>query len=171
MNRKSEKMKSCSSRPKKHVDNLAGNESVPQFGFYMDPVAGGPSAAEVNDMGPPLSRALLLQHPPAQGSFSRPGSVRSCGSTAGASDVVAHVDTDDCGGSLVESCTDDTHSILSQEEEAGPKDESHPLLQNGDAVSNGRTSPGGTVYKGRGVRRYQGRAHGICRSSAFIKMG
>jgi len=126
----------------------------------------------VHDMGPPLSRALLLQHPPAPGSSSRPGSVRSFGSTAGAcSDVVAHVDTDDCGGSFT-----DGHSIHSQEDnpadmkvdteeaaEAQPKDEAtneaaHPL-RNGDSsnVPNGRVSPGGTVYRGRGVRRYQGR--------------
>ena len=61
----------------------------------------------IYDMGPPLSRALLLHHP-----SSRPGSVRSFGSTAGASsDVVAHVDTDDCGGSFT-----DGHSIHSQED-------------------------------------------------------
>jgi hypothetical protein len=121
-----------------------------------------------NDMGPPLSRTLLLQ--------------RACSSQAGSfesnagSDVIAHVDTDDCGGSLIESITD-AHSIHSQEEasminpNAGevaskpaanpPADTTpppHPLLCSAsDSTSNGRTSPGGTIYKGRGVRRYQGR--------------
>lgn len=134
----------------------------------------------VYDMGPPLSRALLLQHPSTQGFFgSQAGSVRSFGSTAGAaSDVGAHVDTDDCGGSIT-----DGHSIHSQEgdntaarlkdgdddDKAQPNDNSDPLrearaeanpLRNDDSSSvpsNGRVSPGGTVYRGRGVRRYQGR--------------
>ena len=44
---------------------------------------------------------------------------------------------------------------------AQPKDDSNEdhSLRNGDSsdVPNGRVSPGGTVYRGRGVRRYQGR--------------
>jgi hypothetical protein len=125
-----------------------------------------------NRMGPPLSRALLLH-----GGYSFPaGSVKSFESKAD-SDVVAHVDTDDCGGSLYESI--DAQSVLSQEEapeleEAAaaaradtksPADPSasdcsekpHPFLCGDSDPQNGRTSPGGTIYRGRGVRRYQGR--------------
>jgi hypothetical protein len=144
--------------------------------------------AAMNDMGPPLSRALLMQS--LQSSNSRPGSVKSYGSNGASqtSDVVAYVDTDDCGGSLMESVTDG-QSIHSQEdvcrteEETEPmhgdghhesngvhsdqendgelpmNDGTHPFLKNcpfGE-YSNGRTSPGGTIYKGKGVRRYQGR--------------
>jgi hypothetical protein len=131
-----------------------------------------------NMMGPPLSRALLLQHRQF-GSFSRAESVKSFGSNAG-SDVVAHVDTDDCGGSLIESVTDG-HSVHSQEDNRGSLDDEtdttviavtmpsnnlkdeddqqlpHPWLRNGDENASGRVSPGGTIYRGRGVRRYQGR--------------
>jgi hypothetical protein len=129
-----------------------------------------------NDMGPPLSRTLLLQG----GSSSRAGSVKSLESNAG-SDLVAQVDTDDCGGSLIESITD-AHSVHSQDDAphdsciqelhdaadedkkpiANPPSDSsapspHPLLCSDGQSLNGRTSPGGTIYKGRGVRRYQGR--------------
>jgi hypothetical protein len=127
------------------------------------------SLAMMNDMGPPLSRALLDQS--AIGESSRAGSVRSFGSNAGKSDnsdVAAQVDTDDCGGSLNESVTDG-HSIHSQEDvridgeekvaKKGECDEPHPLLRDGVSKEhpNGRTSPGGTIYKGKGVRRYLGR--------------
>lgn len=148
-------------------------------------VAASTIAMMKNDMGPPLSRALLLhsQHPPTSGS-SRAGSLRSFGSKRSgvSSDVAVHVDTDDCGGSLVES-GNDGHSVKSVEGSQNDSDDDeidkstipllaatftsldessllvHPLLQNGmlSSSSNGRTSPGGTVYKGRGVRRYQGR--------------
>lgn len=157
---------------------------------------------EMNDMGPPLSRALLMQSLHQQSSAvgstpgSRPGSVKSYGSNGASqnSDVVCHVDTDDCGGSLMESVTDGQSSVHSQEyvgrAEAEPNGElhgellllsgivhshhahpqeqndeepmsggTHPFLKNGSCgeYSNGRTSPGGTIYKGKGVRRYQGR--------------
>lgn len=146
-----------------------GNTYARQSGLAQDAV--------VYDMGPPLSRALLLGQSHASG--SRPGSVRSFGSTAGASsDVVAHVDTDDCGGSFT-----DGHSTHSQEDntsglkvgdddkdDGAPKGQlkdddgsgeqaPHPLLNcdSSQVPANGRVSPGGTIYKGRGVRRYQGR--------------
>lgn len=144
-----------------------------------------------NDMGPPLSRALLMQSlQSAAGSAtgSRAGSVKSYGSNTGASqnsDVMAHVDPDDCGGSLMGSITDG-QSVHSQEDirsgtevdlhdhhhHSGPisKDDdeeevkqpsngTHPFLKDGASGqnSNGRTSPGGTIYRGKGVRRYQGR--------------
>ena len=66
----------------------------------------------LNDMGPPLSRTLLLvataatngettdHRHAAEGSYSRAGSVRSFSTGEAPSDVVAHVDTDDCGGSI-----------------------------------------------------------------------
>jgi hypothetical protein len=110
-----------------------------------------------NTMGPPLSRSLLLQHPHHhhnQDTLSRAGSTGS--------DVVAQVDTDDCGGSL-----DLEDSVHSQEEsqEEDPQNEKalaaaavNPLhCASSDPNSMGRISPGGTVYRGRGNRRYQGR--------------
>ena len=168
------------------------------------------SLGRLREMGPPLSRSLLLQG----GSASRPGSVKSFASNAG-SDIVSHVDTDDLGGSLRESVSD-AHSVLSQEDapmtgvaaaatmprasasedakmaavdtkipavafkasettamdtrtlgggtadddydEVSPSDKPHPLLcAQSDSLNGGRTSPGGTIYRGRGVRRYQGR--------------
>ena len=141
------------------------------------------SAARWNDMGPPLSRALLmqrLQSTTGSTTGSRAGSVKSYGSNTGASqnsDVGAHVDTDDCGGSLMGSITDcqSLHSQedvrsgteaephepepASKEEEKEPSNGTHPFLKNcaPGEHSNGRTSPGGTIYKGKGVRRYQGR--------------
>ena len=125
------------------------------------------SLALMNDMGPPLSRALLDQSAIGE---SRSGSVRSFGSNAGKSDnsdVAAQVDTDDCGGSLNES-VDGEHSIQSQEdvriddvEKLAKKEDSepHPLLCDRLSIkqTHGRTSPGGTIYKGKGVRRYRGR--------------
>ena len=129
-------------------------------------------------MGPPLSRSLLLQQQNA-GSHSRPGSVKSFESNTG-SDVVAHVGSD-CGGSLTDAqsllsqedalmagasesgelaamakvaiASDDGDVISKHDEESKP----HPLLLSQPENSNGRTSPGGTIYRGRGVRRYKGR--------------
>jgi hypothetical protein len=125
-----------------------------------------------NGMGPPLSRTLLLHG----GYSSRAGSVKSFQSKPD-SDVVAHVDTDDCGGSLDEYI--DSQSVLSQEEAAEPEEAAataradtkcpadpspsdcsekpHPFLCGDSDPKNGRISPGGTIYRGRGVRRYQGR--------------
>ena len=125
------------------------------------------SLALMNEMGPPLSRALLDQSAIGE---SRSGSVRSFGSNAGKSDnsdVAAQVDTDDCGGSLNES-VDGEHSINSQEdiridnvEKVAKKEGSEPHSLLCDRLStehpHGRTSPGGTIYIGKGVRRYRGR--------------
>ena len=128
-----------------------------------------------NNMGPPLSRLLQRpQHHQTEGNSSQAGSVKSFESNAG-SDVVAHVDTDDCGGGL----DMDVHSIHSQEDhersenaknnlpsnpddDEGPnagiaKQPINPLLCSTESNANGRTSPGGTIYKGRGNRRYKGR--------------
>mmetsp|Transcript_4065 Transcript_4065/g.7802 ORF Transcript_4065/g.7802 Transcript_4065/m.7802 type:complete len:621 (+) Transcript_4065:378-2240(+) len=79
-----------------------------------------PGNITMNDMGPPLNRTLLERaasmglssmatsmaesipsYASSTGTTSRPGSVKSFGSQ-GASEVV-HVDTDDCGGSIVDS--------------------------------------------------------------------
>jgi hypothetical protein len=118
--------------------------------------------------------------------LSQTGSVKSGGSQNG-SDNGAQGDTDDCGGSLdvetyslenenrsVYSQGDvETHSNHSQDEgvcneglefrtdadkvsSAQAASESLLLCDDGEHA-NGRRSPGGTIYKGRGVRRYQGR--------------
>lgn len=96
---------------------------------------------------------------------SQAGSVKSYGSNNGS----AHGDTDDCGGSLdVETHSIETRSIHSQDEapnvemsEAAKPDPSEEsptnTMLNSESVGNGRRSPGGTIYKGRGIRRYQGR--------------
>jgi len=159
----------------------------------------------INDMGPPLNRSLLERagstglsslatslagsirsYASSTGTTSRPSSVKSFGSLA-ASEVV-HVDTDDCGGSIVLSdglmieetllkdrhhisetvtfsTTEVTYSMMGTSNMADPPEESGndhgaiPLTSLHDrlSVDQGRISPGGTVYKGRGVRRYQGR--------------
>jgi hypothetical protein len=139
------------------------------------------SFPRLNTMGPPLNRSMLLsavltgdgQSSFEAGGSSRPGSVRSF-----ASDNV-FVDADDCGGSIVgsdgrASVVDEHHSVHSHDEhvhsngdmdECNKLDKDRPeptdlgqlhnlLLEQG---INGRVSPGGTIYKGRGVRKYQGR--------------
>ncbi|KAL3768606.1 hypothetical protein ACHAWO_009625 [Cyclotella atomus] len=137
----------------------------------------------LNDMGPPLSRTLLLaataaassiDHHTREGGHSRAGSVRSFCSGEAPSDVVAHVDTDDCGGSMSEVSQEDHKDERNCCGELGVLDDTTVLdntatlePQNlGDAqkmasavatTTNGRVSPGGTIYKGKGVRRYQGR--------------
>ncbi|VEU42315.1 unnamed protein product [Pseudo-nitzschia multistriata] len=132
-------------------------------------------------MGPPLSRHWLLQQ--HGNSPFRTGSVKSIGSNTG-SDVVVNVGSD-CGGSLT-----DAQSVLSQEDtallstvnseissdvppaaasaaSAGKSDAidegvPHPLLcDRSDGKTNGRTSPGGTIYRGRGIRRYKGRFYAL----------
>jgi hypothetical protein len=128
----------------------------------------------LNDMGPPLSRTLLLaataaasgltdHHVGVEGN-SRAGSVRSFSTGEAPSDVVAHVDTDDCGGSMSEVSQED-HKELGEARDVLAADSAGTIEpQNlGDAqnsataTTNGRVSPGGTIYKGKGVRRYQGR--------------
>jgi len=182
-------------------------------------VAVAPTGALLNDMGPPLSRSILLEriagaaglaHPPMpSGHHSRSGSVASGASVGRPSDVSAHVDTDDCGGSLLGSeenrsvhsreSPDHMHDRVPKSPRHGvaigdlsddntkvpsapsspprPKDSNDQGEHGNDGVSgdggnvdtallsssqtavtgNGRRSPGGTVYRGRGTRRYQGR--------------
>ena len=64
----------------------------------------------LNDMGPPLSRTLLLAASLHRGGG---GSLRSFSSaTEAPSDVVAHVDTDDCGGSMSEVSREDEDNMM-----------------------------------------------------------
>lgn len=169
----------------------------------------------MNDMGPPLNRSLLERaasmglssmatsmaesirsYASSTGTTSRPGSVKSFGSQA-ASEVV-HVDTDDCGGSIVDSeghfsgggHEETPHKVIDpyksevtlnlhvdalgggtdnnkRDGDGCEETTESPVHQSTDinlatfhdrlSVDHGRISPGGTVYKGRGVRRYQGR--------------
>lgn len=91
---------------------------------------------------------------------SRPSSVKSFGSAG----------TDDCSGSLdVETHSIETKSVHSQEDtfntytdnaKEGEPDETSSKMSGvtEDASTNeGRMSPGGTVYKGKGSFRYKGR--------------
>jgi hypothetical protein len=106
--------------------------------------------------------------PYSKDSMSQAGTDSNCGD----SDCAALVDTDDCGGSLdVETHSIETRSIHSQDEAEAPNVEmteaskpetpedsqpmTNPLLTSDEPDSNGRRSPGGTIYKGRGIRRYQ----------------
>lgn len=159
--------------------------NLPNLGSNLSNLQQGasPTPSSLNDMGPPINRSFLIDRgvsgASSTGTPSRAGSVKSFGSQA-ASDLV-HVDTDDCGGSLVESegkgsALDETQPVHDNVDtaattatvEATPTFDSSPetnrqttseaLLKEENQLSNlnGRTSPGGTVYKGRGVRKYQG---------------
>jgi hypothetical protein len=188
---------------------IAGSSSRnPQIPIHFRQIPAGSIA--MNDMGPPLNRSLLERaasmglssmatsmagsirsYASSTGTTSRPGSVKSFGSQ-GASEVV-HVDTDDCGGSIVDSdghfsgggqeetphkvdpyksevnlpldTLDGTDNVKNNDDDIGCDGGS--FVQSTDvnlatfhdrlSVDHGRISPGGTVYKGRGVRRYQGR--------------
>lgn len=101
--------------------------------------------------------------------FSSPVADGNCSvkSYDGSNDAGSAADTDDCGGSLdVETHSVGTRSIHSQDEapplsaavlaEQELPEAAVPLLSSAP-VENGRRSPGGTIYKGRGIRRYQGR--------------
>ena len=88
---------------------------------------------------------------------------KSCGSTQG-SDHGPVMDMDDCGGSLdVETHSIETRSNNSQEDSAveskhrAATEEATPSPFLMLSSSSGRRSPGGTIYKGRGERRYTGR--------------
>jgi len=211
------------------------------------------SIAALNDMGPPLNRSFLERvRGNSTGTPSRAGSLKSFGSQATSN--VVHFDTDDCGGSIVESSDghfsgiEETHSfqggqcnnssmtvtingsgtaidvyggggsgcnegsdgaVIGIGTNSGnidalktPQDHhlattsncniniatatagtgiigngggmehihsTHQLhtqsnvvsldklSESSQSINNGRRSPGGTVYKGRGVRKYQGR--------------
>ena len=138
----------------------------------------------VNDMGPPLRRFLL---DPAVSTGSRADSVRSIDCSPGtppragslrsfdsqAASEVVNTDTEDLGSEGHSSHGPDefhTHSsehakssmpsdntAFNKEEEEEGVQKVISLNEMLSKTSNGRISPGGTVYKGRGVRRYQGR--------------
>ena len=159
----------------------------------LHPVLQKEGALHSSTMGPPLSRALLLQKA-ERGTLSQTGSVKSFGSNGahsddcgGSLDVEAHsvhshedgdakparaesvkstgsTDEGDCADSLdVETHSIETRSVLSQEGVGlieTPVEEKEVITTATlpeDLNINGRQSPGGTIYKGRGVRRYQGR--------------
>jgi len=126
----------------------------------------GSKPPSINDMGPPIPRMLLGSSATA----SQAGSVHS--STGVPSDVVTKdVELEDDGASMeadmaemeVQSLpsTFDDGNVLEQRVNNSHKEEKpntsipeNPLFS---STSSGRISPGGTVYKGRGVRRYLGR--------------
>jgi hypothetical protein len=125
--------------------------------------------APPHDMGPPLSRALDFS------SNSRTGSVKSSTGASQNSDGIVDGDHDSHHDG-----TNDDYTSLSfhtlealagesdDEESRNQHDDNnsdimpnssphqHPFLTFSEPM-NGRTSPGGTVYKGKGVRKYQGR--------------
>ena len=129
----------------------------------------------LNDMGPPVSRIIIQQRHEL-----RAGSIGGHSSASGgiASDV-AHLDTDD-GASITAEMDnhsiysnihrDDGHALSEHEQttvacadEDGDEEKKceverlQPIFDSAPQTGSGRRSPGGTVYKGRGVRRYQGR--------------
>ena len=114
----------------------------------------------VNDMGPPLSRTLLLAASLGGGSLRS----FSTSATEAPSDVVAHIDTDDCGGSMSEVSREEdmmTMMMVRKEDGKGERrvevpgvEEGRTRMNLGDKpmedvarVVNGRVSPGGTIYK------------------------
>eukprot|EP00814_Leptocylindrus_danicus_P019609 CAMPEP_0116031936 /NCGR_PEP_ID=MMETSP0321-20121206/17852_1 /TAXON_ID=163516 /ORGANISM="Leptocylindrus danicus var. danicus, Strain B650" /LENGTH=607 /DNA_ID=CAMNT_0003507239 /DNA_START=190 /DNA_END=2014 /DNA_ORIENTATION=- len=127
----------------------------------------------LNDMGPPVSRIII-----ARGVSNRNDSIGDGHSSASGgvpSDLVTHLGTDD-GGSIAAAEIDNhsahsstftrEYSNMSEEQAVSDAPESAERVDSPrptpftDAVpqaGSGRISPGGTVYKGRGVRRYQGR--------------
>lgn len=124
----------------------------------------------LNDMGPPVSRIIIQQR-----NGSRAGSIGGHSSASGgiASDG-AHLDTDDGGSMIAEIDGHSVHSNIPRDvglenDQAGSTtlcghdgkaNDTHnlsPLVDLATQGGSGRISPGGTVYKGRGVRRYQGR--------------
>jgi len=141
-------------------------------GSMQVPVQQDSSPIVLNDMGPPLSRMLLV-------SASQADSLQS--STGDApSDVVTHVDTDDgvlISAEVAEIAEIDGHFVLSSFSKEEPsqtdikntnKTSSFQAMSSDTTLTvslnaslstsgSGRVSPGGTVYKGRGIRRYQGR--------------
>lgn len=196
-----------------HSDPTSSNNVVPAQRFGATSPSGHSDeyqmTAPARSMGPPLSRALLMQgaersssvksfgsNPGSEGgqafsddgnsleaeahsihsqdtplqverqyrdNSSQAGSVKSYGSHPDGSDTGAPVDTDECGGFFdVDTQSVGTRSNYSQDEAPGGigehrvDPELNPLY-NSDPAENGRRSPGGTIYKGRGTRRYQGR--------------
>lgn len=140
-------------------------------------------------MGPPLSRHWLLQQHGS--SPFRTGSVKSSGSNTGSDVVVnvgsdcggsltdvqsilsqedaallttansevsneaPPIAASDAAAATTKMDTLDTSS-------SPTKKKPHPLLcDQSDSKTNGRTSPGGTIYRGRGVRRYKGRFYAL----------
>lgn len=136
----------------------------------------GNRVVEFHDMGPPIRREALLaspilgsSQPYPKDSASQAGSVKSFGSL----DVETHsletrsVHSQDDAPLM--NAADGASEALNNNSEAAassPQQQQHeeeleeldtnPLLCS-DTADGGRRSPGGTIYKGRGPRRYQGR--------------
>lgn len=96
--------------------------------------------------------------PPRRDTPARADSFKSYGSNTGSLSDPNY----DCGGSLdVETHSVGSQSIPSQDETSSPpppeESETSASVQSTVPVENGHRSPGGTIYKGRGIRRYQGR--------------
>lgn len=138
-----------------------------------------------NMMGPPLSR--LLQHHLPEGNSSQAGSVKSFESCAGSDviahvgsdcggslddmhsihsqeDVAEEVkhNNSDCKTETKTSPerlnrSEDGVNTNGTAEAAGTVAAVNPLLCSENNTANGRISPGGTIYRGKGNRRYQGR--------------
>jgi hypothetical protein len=157
-----------------HSVSLAPASSSENTLLQHSTTGGDFAITNVGSMEPPLDRSFLLQHalvsslgdprhvgfPSEAASYignkpPAPSSVKSFGSNVG---------SDDCGGSLdVETHSVGTRSIHSQD---GLDVGNEPAAETEAAVASltidpydagGRRSPGGTLYKGRGIRRYQGR--------------
>lgn len=166
---------SLSLAPASSSDNTLLHHSSPGMDFPGTERLSSLIRTNVGTMAPPLDRNLLLQHalvsasgdprhvgfPSEAASFvgnkpPAPSSVKSFGSNVG---------SDDCGGSLdVETHSVGTRSIHSQDgldalanEPAAETEAAVASLTIDPNDAGGRRSPGGTVYKGRGIRRYQGR--------------
>jgi len=161
----------CSGSVADEIESVVSQEELRQSPISVSSkrnLKQAPPSPEI--MGPPLSRALLLQKERCNSAQSFESQAFSDGAT------VAH---SDCGGSL----DLETNSVHSQED-AKPKevasrnhsgsigslsedekqhdrdsDGSIPVhtVEARSELQSGRRSPGGTIYKGRGVRRYMGR--------------
>ena len=115
-------------------------------------------------MGPPLSRALLLQHPHAFGSSSRPESVRSFGSTLTDGHSV-HSQEDHCAEMKADG--EETAGAQLKEDTTS---EVHPLLNgNSSSLSNGHVGSGAAVFQGCEVRQCPGTIYDTYHWSASIR--
>lgn len=152
-------------------EKISGGVEFPSVGSVGRHVSMQEPPMILNDMGPPVSRIII-----ARGVSFRNDSIGDGHSSASGgvpSDVVTHLDTDD-GGSIAAAGEIDNHSVhssnfnsnISEEQAVSEAPENVERVDSPrpapftDAVpqaGSGRISPGGTVYKGRGVRRYQGR--------------
>lgn len=154
-----------------------------------DHASGSTNLQHRKGMGPPLSRHWLLQQHGS--SPFRTGSVKSGGSNAGSDVVVnvgsdcggsltdvqsllsqedaallttANSEASVASGPKTDTLFDAGAGSTGAAGASGADDEKkpHPLLcDQSDSKTGGRVSPGGTIYRGRGVRRYKGRFYAL----------